>query len=170
MPGLNWISAARWRFGAAAAHVCADGHHPQASGHRRCAAGRGRCPELSAAEPRRPGCPSRGSCAGRALSSAATAARSVGGVDAQVGALREVLAQQPVGVLVARPLPRAGLLAEVHRHAQRLRRSRRATPSPCPGPRSATGALRRQLRQNASIEGVADRVGGVPRRAGAAGS
>ena len=42
---------------------------------------------------------------GRALSSAATAASWLGAVDAQVGALREVLAQQPVGVLVGRPLP-----------------------------------------------------------------
>ena len=64
----------------------------------------------------------------------------VGVVAVQVGSLREVLAQQPVGVLVAGPLPRAGLLAEVHRHAQRLRRSRRATPSRCPGPRSVTDA------------------------------
>jgi hypothetical protein len=32
----------------------------------------------------------------------------------QVGPLREVLAQQAIGVLVAGPLPRAGLPAEVH--------------------------------------------------------
>src|SRR5664279_3435487 len=43
----------------------------------------------------------------------------LGAVDAQIGALRKVLAQQPVGVLVARSLPRAGLLAEEHRHRER---------------------------------------------------
>ena len=37
------------------------------------------------------------------------------GVDGQVGALGDVLADQPVGVLVAAPLPRAVRVAEVHR-------------------------------------------------------
>jgi hypothetical protein len=36
------------------------------------------------------------------------------GVDAQVGPLGEVLAQQPVGVLVRATLPRAGRVREVH--------------------------------------------------------
>jgi hypothetical protein len=35
-------------------------------------------------------------------------------VRGEAGALRVVLAQQRVGVLVAEPLPRAGLFAEVH--------------------------------------------------------
>jgi len=39
-------------------------------------------------------------------------------VRAQVGALREVLAQQPVGVLVRAALPRAVRVAEVDRHAR----------------------------------------------------
>src|SRR5262245_55322368 len=34
----------------------------------------------------------------------------------QAGALREVLAQQPVGVFVAAPLPRRVRVAEIHRH------------------------------------------------------
>src|SRR5918994_3511018 len=38
-------------------------------------------------------------------------------VDRQVGALGEVLPQQPVGVLVAAPLPRAVGIAEVDLHA-----------------------------------------------------
>ncbi len=40
-------------------------------------------------------------------------------VGAQVAALRELLAEQAIGVLVRRPLPRAGLLAEVQRHGKR---------------------------------------------------
>jgi hypothetical protein len=36
-------------------------------------------------------------------------------VDVEVGAFREVLPQQPVGVLVAAPLPGAGRVAEVDR-------------------------------------------------------
>ena len=80
---------------------------------------------------------------------------------AQVGSLREVLAQQPVGVLVAGPLPRAGLLAEVHRHAQRggdlgVQRHLAAL---VPGQRPAQ--LRRQVLHRVD-DGVADGVGGVP--------
>ena len=41
----------------------------------------------------------------------------IGAVRAQVGALREVLPQQPIGVLVRAALPRAVRVAEVHLHA-----------------------------------------------------
>jgi hypothetical protein len=45
----------------------------------------------------------------------------VGGPPGQVGALREVLAQQPVGVLVRSPLPRAVCLEEAGRQPRGLR-------------------------------------------------
>ena len=54
---------------------------------------------------------------GRLLSVAATAARSSAVCLAQVGASGEVLAQQPVGVLVGPALPRALRIAEVDRQA-----------------------------------------------------
>jgi len=82
---------------------------------------------------------------------------------AQVAALGEVLAQQAVGVLVARPLPRAGLVTEVNRHAERggdlaVQRHLLAL---VPGKRAAQ--LWRDLAQRGN-EGVADRLGGVPAR------
>ena len=52
---------------------------------------------------------------GRPLSSAATASRCVGGVDGEVGALGEVLAEQAVGVLVGAALPGRVRVAEVDR-------------------------------------------------------
>src|SRR3954454_5800548 len=45
----------------------------------------------------------------------------LGGVDAEVGALREVVAQQPVHVLVAGALPRRVRVAEEHAGASRGR-------------------------------------------------
>ena len=46
----------------------------------------------------------------------------LGGVDSQVGAFREVVAEQAVHVLVAAALPGAVRLAEEHRHAGRARK------------------------------------------------
>ena len=80
---------------------------------------------------------------GRALSSSATASRSLAAVHGQVGALGEVLAQQPVGVLVAAALPGRVRVAEVDLQVRGHGELRRGWPSPCPGPRSATGAARR---------------------------
>ena len=64
------------------------------------------------------------------------------GVPGQGRALGEVLAQQPVGVLVAAPLPGRVRVAEVDLRSPRPPRSARARASPSPGPRSATGAPR----------------------------
>ena len=50
---------------------------------------------------------------GRSFSSAATAVEVFLGEPGQLGALREVLAQQPVGVLVDAPLPGRVRVAEV---------------------------------------------------------
>src|SRR6266545_4194518 len=62
----------------------------------------------------------------------------LGAVPGEVGALGEVLAQQPVGVLVAAALPWAAWLAEVDLQAGVDAQRGRAGPSRCPGPRSAT--------------------------------
>jgi hypothetical protein len=85
----------------------------------------------------------------------------LGAVDAQIGALRKILPQQPVGVLVARSLPRAGLLAEEHRHLERPGdlSVQRHFLALVPGQRAAHGG--RQLREGLD-EGVPDQVGGVP--------
>src|SRR5574338_1609696 len=46
-------------------------------------------------------------------------AEVVGVVDAQVGALREVVAEEPVGVLIAGPLSGASGVAQVDGHGRR---------------------------------------------------
>lgn len=56
---------------------------------------------------------------GRSLSSSATASRVVLRVEGWVGAFGEVLAQEPVGVLVGAALPRGVRVAEVDGHVQR---------------------------------------------------
>jgi hypothetical protein len=55
---------------------------------------------------------------GRLFNRFSIAGRSSGGVDGQVGALGQVLAQQPVGVLIRAALPRAAGVREVHPVAQ----------------------------------------------------
>jgi len=79
----------------------------------------------------------------------------------QVGALGEVLAQQPVGVFVGRSLPGRVRLAEEHRHAQHLGdlAVQRHFLALIPGQRPAQ--LRGQWRQG-RYQCVADRLGGVP--------
>ena len=67
----------------------------------------------------------------------------VGAPAGQVGALGEVLAQQPVGVLVGAALPGAVRVGEVDRDAGVDRELRVLRPSPCRGPRSAIGAAAR---------------------------
>jgi hypothetical protein len=63
-------------------------------------------------------------------------------VRAQVGALRQVLPEQAVGVLVGAPLPGAARVAEVDLHA-RVDVNRTCSPSPSRGPTSASGAAAR---------------------------
>ena len=67
-------------------------------------------------------------------------------VHGKVGALGEVLAQQPVGVLVAAALPGRVRVAEVDCPGPRPPRSGRGRTSRCPGPRSATGGWHRAAR------------------------
>ena len=67
----------------------------------------------------------------------------VGAVAGEVGALREVLAQEAVGVLVGGALPGALRVAEVDRQIRCRFEARRAGPSRRPGPRSASGAAAR---------------------------
>ena len=118
-PGVSWIlrRSRRW-FGAAAAHV---GHEPHpAAGHRRCRqAASGGCLQRRGQQGSR-GVPAEG-LARPVVELGGDRGQLPGGVDAQVGALGEVLAQQPVGVLVRRPLPGRVRIAEEHRHAQRPR-------------------------------------------------
>ena len=64
----------------------------------------------------------------------------LGAVSGEVGASGEVLAKQPVGVLVGASLPRALRIAEVDLQAGLDPQLWRAGPSRRPGPRSATGA------------------------------
>lgn len=52
------------------------------------------------------------------------------GVAAQIGALGEVLAQQPIGVFVTAAQPRAVGITEVHLHTRILGEHWRARPSP----------------------------------------
>ena len=83
---------------------------------------------------------------GRSLSSSATAARCSRAVHGQVGALGEVLAQQPVGVLVGAPLPRRVRVAEVDLACPRRPRSARAAAISLPWSqvsdrRSASGSV-----------------------------
>ena len=80
---------------------------------------------------------------GLALRAAATAASLLGAVHAEIGALREVLAQQPVGVLVGAALPWALRIAEVDLDAGIDLQGARAGPSRLPDPRSAIGAALR---------------------------
>ena len=87
----------------------------------------------------RRGCASRG-FAGSVVEFGGDVVEVLGAVHGQVGALGEVLAQQPVGVLVGAALPGRVRVAEVDRAGRWRRRSGRGRPSPCPGPRSASGA------------------------------
>ena len=79
---------------------------------------------------------------------------------AQVAALGEVLAQQPVGVLVARPLPGRVWLAEEHRHAERAGDLgvQRQLLALVPGQRTAQ---RRRQRRHGLHQRVSDRFGGM---------
>ena len=80
---------------------------------------------------------------GRRLSLRGDVVEVVGLVDRQVGALGEVLAQQPVGVLVGAALPGRVGVAEVDVQAGGGGDLRRGWPSRCPGPRSGSGAASR---------------------------
>ena len=122
------------------------------------------CGQAGAHSPSRPAGVSQPSVLrGRAFSSAADGGQVVRAVRAQVAALGEVLAEQPVGVLVRWPLPRAGLVAEEHRHAQRGAdlAVQRHLLALVPGQRPAQP--RRELAERGD-QRVADRLGGVPAR------
>src|SRR3954453_15917807 len=85
----------------------------------------------------------------------------VGAMHAQVGALREVLSQQPVGVLVRPPLPRGARIAKVHLQARVdpqprvLRHLRPLVPGQRPSERPRQGG-------DGAPDRVAYRLGPVP--------
>src|SRR5665647_2532453 len=89
--------------------------------------------------------------------------QAVGVVYTQVGALGEVLPQQPVGVLVARPLPRTCLLTEEHRHPQPVADLAVEGHLLALVPGQGTPQPRRQLAERGH-QGVGDGLGGVPAR------
>ena len=165
-PGLNWISGRPGGGSGLRRRMSATARPSQRPGSRRagnppgCLAAAVLPGGVAGAQARGRGVPAQG-LARAGVEFGGDRGQPFGVVDAQVAALREVLAQQPVGVLVARPLPRAGFLAEEHRHAQRLgdlgvqRHLAALVPGQRPAQLRPAGAER-------GDDGVADRVGGVP--------
>jgi len=93
------------------------------------------------------------------LSSSNGSDELLGGGERQVGLLREVLAQQPVGVLVAAALPPAVRVADEHWHAgSALNSAWRVIAMPRSATRASTAADRRMLCQRRN-DGGALRVG-----------